>query len=291
MLKNKLKHLPDRKQEEIKHLVSLICDHYSPATIILFGSYARGNWVEEKFEEDVPYHRYQSDFDVLVLVPDRSMKNQRRLEEYLEDLLNESEKIETPVTILVHDLHFINAQLAKCQYFFSDIRREGILIYGEDLLLKKAKKLSDQERAKLAKEDFEYWFESVNDFYDQFLFSFKKGRLNVSAFSLHQTAEKLYTTMLLVYTRYKPNTHDLRKLRKIVNAFDKRFSEVFLLDTPDKKRLFNLLRSAYVDARYKKTYVITQDELAQLQKEVNKLQRLTDTLCHEKITSLASTKA
>lgn len=283
--------MPDDKQREIKHLVSLICEHYTPITIILFGSYARGNWVEEKFEEDVPFHRYQSDFDILVLIADRSMRNQRQLEENLEDFLNESEKIATPVSILVHNLDFVNAQLAKSQYFFSDIKRDGILLYGQDLLLKKAKKLSAQGRARLAKEDFEYWFESANDFYDQFLFSFEKGRLNISAFSLHQTAEKLYTTMLLVYTRYKPNSHDLRKLRKMANACDERFSDVFLLNNPENKRLFNLLRAAYVDARYKKTYVITQDELAELQKKVNKLQKLTDTLCHEKIASLASGKA
>ncbi len=92
-----------------------------PTTIILFGSYARGNWVKEKFEDDVPLHRYQSDCDVLVLIADRSMRNQRRLEENL-----------------VHDLDFVNAQLAKAQYFFSDIKREGILLYGPDLLLKKA---------------------------------------------------------------------------------------------------------------------------------------------------------
>jgi len=283
--------LPEDKQQEIKHLVNLICEHYAPTTIILFGSYARGNWVEEKFEDDVPFHRYQSDFDVLILIADRSMRGQRQLEENLEDLLNESEQIATPVSILVHDLDFVNAQLAKTQYFFSDIKREGILLYGQDLLLKKAKKLSQQERERLAKEDFKYWFESAIDFYEGFEFYLEKGRLNISAFSLHQTAEKLYTTMLLVYTRYKPNTHDLRKLRKIVNAFDERFSEVFLLNNPENKRLFNLLRAAYVDARYKKTYVITQDELAQLQKEVNKLWQLTDTLCQEKIADLVSDKA
>jgi len=283
--------LPDDKQREIKHLASLICEHYTPTTIILFGSYARGNWVEEKFEEDVPFHRYQSDYDVLVLIDDRRINNQRQLEENLEDLLNESDQIATPVSILVHDLDFINAQLAKSQYFFSDIKKEGILLYGQDLLLKKAKKMSPVQRSQLAEEDFKFWFDKAIDFYDGFEFYLEKGSLNIAAFSLHQTAEKLYTTMLLVYTRYKPNSHDLRKLRKMANACDERFSDVFLLNNQEKKRLFNLLRAAYVDARYKKTYVITQDELAELQKEVNKLRRLTDVLCHEKIASLASGKA
>ena len=153
------------------------------------------------------------------------------LEENLEDWLSESEKIATPVSILVHDLDFINSQLAKSQYFFSDIKRDGILLYGQDLLLKKAKNLSRQDRAKLAQEDFEYWFESANRILETYQFNFDKKYYDHAAFELHQATEKLYTTMLLVYTRYKPNTHDLRKLRKMVNAFD---------------------------ARYKKTYVITQ---------------------------------
>ena len=160
--------MPDDKQQEIKHLVSLICEHYAPTTIILFGSYARGNWVEEKFEEDVPFYRYQSDFDILVLITDRSLRNQRRLEENLEDFLNESEKISTPVSIVVHNFDFVNTQLAKTQYFFSDIKREGVLLYGQDLLLKNTDKLSQQERVRLAKEDFEYWFESAIDFYEGF---------------------------------------------------------------------------------------------------------------------------
>jgi len=269
-------------------MVSLICEHYAPTTIILFGSYARGNWVEEKFEEDVPFYRYQSDFDILVIITDRSLRNQRRLEENLEDFLNESEKIATPVSILVHDLDFVNMQLAKTQYFFSDIKREGILLYGQDLLLKNTKKLSQQERIRLAKEDFEYWFESAEKFSKGFDFYFSQDDFSMAAFMLHQVTEKLYATMLLVYTRYKLNTHDLRKLRKLVNAFDERFNEVFVLNNPENKRLFNLLRAAYVDARYKKTYVITQDELAQLQKKINKLRQLTETLCQEKIASLIS---
>jgi len=109
--------------------------------------------------------------------------------------------------------------------------------------------------------------------------------LTKAAFLLHQTTEQLYTTILLVFTRYKPNTHDLHTLRKMANSIDDRFGQAFLLDNKENKKLFDLLRAAYVGARYKKSYAITHDELNNLQNKVEKLQVLTKKLCEEKINS------
>ena len=47
-MKNSLNHLPTQKKEEIKHLVRLIRQVPIVEMIILFGSYARGNWVDEE---------------------------------------------------------------------------------------------------------------------------------------------------------------------------------------------------------------------------------------------------
>jgi hypothetical protein len=35
----------------------------------------------------------------------------------------------TPVTVIVHDIDFINKMLLELQYFFTDIEKEGILLY------------------------------------------------------------------------------------------------------------------------------------------------------------------
>ena len=37
----------------------------------------------------------------------------------------------------------------------------------------------------------------------------EKGLLKKAAFELHQTAEALYTAIELVFTNYKPKSHDL----------------------------------------------------------------------------------
>jgi len=283
-VKRELTHLPINKQEELDELERAIHAYYPAVVmIILFGSYARGNWVEEKYEDNIHY-RYQSDFDVLVLTEERSKRKQQDLEQDLEEQLNQSDKIATPVSILVHNLDFVNAHLSKTQYFFSDIRREGILLYGiENFQLQESKKLTAHDRQRLAQDDFDFWFESAGRFFEAYQFNLEKKYYSNAAFELHQATERLYTTMLLVYTRYKPNTHDIHTLRKMVNATDNRFIEVFTHESKENRRLFRLLRKAYVDARYKKTYLITHEELVSLQAEVERLQALTEKLCKEKI--------
>jgi len=283
-MKNEITHLPAEKQQELDELTRVVREYYpSIIMVILFGSYARGNWVEEKYEDNIHY-RYQSDFDILIIVEERNKSRQLDLEHSLEETLDRSDKIKTPVSILVHNLDFVNAHLLRTQYFFSDIKREGVLLYGvKQFQLQEPKKMSRQDRIQYAQEDFDFWFESARRFLEAYQFFFEKKYLSNAAFELHQVTERLYTTVLLVYTRYKPSTHDLRTLRKMVNSIDERFGQIFMIDNQENKRLFDLLRAAYVDARYKKTYTITHDELIKLQEEVKKFQELTKNLCEEKI--------
>lgn len=126
---------------------------------------------------------------------------------------------------------------------------------------------------------------SANDFYDTFNFCFEKNKYSQAAFLLHQVTERLYNCILLVFTRYKPKTHDLEELRSFVNTLDQRFIRVFSITIPEENRLFNLLCKAYVDARYNQNYRITQNELSWLAKKVQELTHLTETLCQEKINS------
>ena len=43
-MKNSLEHLPKQKQAELKLIAKKIREHIEPEMIILYGSYARGDW-------------------------------------------------------------------------------------------------------------------------------------------------------------------------------------------------------------------------------------------------------
>lgn len=282
-MKNSLSHLPQAKQQELHEVVQLIRQMAPAEMIVLFGSYARGDWIEE-YADDGIHFQYQSDIDLLVVVETRSTSEQSRLEREIKKAIKQLSTVNTPVSLIVHDIEFVNRRLTRAQYFFSDIKNEGVLLYdSEKFTFKTPRELTPKERYLLAKDDFEYWMESAKRFYKVFSFCFSENDYANAAFELHQTTERLYSAILLVFTRYKPNTHNLQELRHLVNAVDPRFIKVFSLATDEEERLFSLLCDAYVDARYKKNYIVTSEELNYLSNEVQALTRLTETLCQEKI--------
>lgn len=289
-MKTDFGYLPSEKQAELKKMLEIIPESIPAEMIILFGSYARNNWVEEKYDDE--HYRYQSDFDLLVIIENKSEFAQAKFERELEDKIEQSDLIKTPVSIIVHDIEFVNKRLSKAEYFFADIKKEGILLYdSQKYQLSETKELLPKERKKLAQEDFDYWMDTVNEFWIDFNNAFHRGSYKNAAFMLHQVTERLYCTILLVFTRYKPNSHDLSLLRKLVNSIDNQLASVFVLEDSEQRRLFKLLKKAYIEARYKRGYIITQEELTQLAKQVEELKKLGKQLCLEKINCLSESES
>ena len=91
---------------------------------------------------------------------------------------------------------------------------------------------------------------------------------------------------MLVASGYKPKTHNLETLGKIASRYYPEFLKIFPKKTEDEKRLFKQLKKAYIDARYKKDYSISKEELAYLAKRVEKLRDLVEKTCKAKIETL-----
>ncbi len=280
-MKTTLDHLPEHKRQELNWAVELIVEAVKPCMIILFGSYARGDWVEELADDGVHY-QYQSDFDILVLTKTESraskIEHKRSLHNSLQRVLT------TPVGLIAEDVELVNHHLKKGQYFFSDIQREGILLYtNKSFILSSPREPNNREKKKLAEEDFKYWNDSAVGFVKGFHFYLGEKENNKAAFLLHQATESFYNAVLLVYTRYKPKIHDLLKLSQRVACLEPQFLRAFPEGTLEEKERFELLRKAYVDARYSPSYNISLEELEWLGERVAHLKSLTEKYCQEKI--------
>ncbi len=285
-MKDSLNHLPDRKRGELARIVSIIRDSAPQAEmIILFGSYARGDAVEDVTVEGNTTYEYSSDFDILVIVESKALADNLDLWYEIEDEAGKL-PVETPVKIIAHEIKFVNGKLEKGQYFFSDIKKEGIILYdSKKCKLAEARELTPQERLGQAKADYKQWFTSAKEFYERFEEGFKKQQYKNAAFQLHQAAEAFYGAVLLVYTNYKPKTHDLDTLRRLAANHDPAFFTVFPLRTKQERDRFDLLRQAYVGARYHDDYKITPQELKYLARCVELLREQVETSCEEKMRS------
>jgi len=283
-MKKSLRHLPKQKRDELKTVVRMMREELDVEMIILFGSYARGDWVEELAPDEFHY-TYQSDFDILV-VADKKLASRQRKWDGLEDRFMRSSVVKTPVTMIHHSIGYLNDKLSKGQYFFSDIKKEGILLYdsGRNELAEEQEMTPEQYRKK-AERYYKKWFESANEFLETHTFNISKRQNKIAAFLLHQATERYYSALLLVLTDYKPKTHDIKKLGKLVAAQEPKLLEVFPLGTAEERKRFELLRKAYVDARYEDDYKITLKELKWLGARVKILKDLTETVCKKKIES------
>ena len=286
-MKKSLRHLPKRKKDELKTVVRMIREEFDVEMIILFGSYARGDWVEELGPDEFHY-TYQSDFDILVIA-DKKLAGKHRKWGILEGNIRRSSVIPTPATLIHHSIGYLNAQLSEGQYFFSDIKKEGILLYNSERNeLAEEKELTPEEYRNKAEKNYRKWYKSASEFLDATFYEIKNKHNNKAAFELHQATERFYSALLLVLIDYKPKTHDIERLGNLVAAQEPKLLEVFPKGTEEERNRFELLRKAYVDARYDDDYKILRKELQWLGARVKKLQKLTEDICTKKIDSFAT---
>ncbi len=286
-MKKSLAHLPKNKQKELKRIVSVIRDQCDDVEmIILFGSYARGNYKEETDLKPDRKSGHKSDYDILVVTQAKStaintilwQKITRECDDFV---------LSAYARIIAHDIQELNIKLAKAQYFYTDVKKEGCLLYDSaNFKLACKRKLKLDERQRIAQDYFEHWFESASTFFRYVFPSINNGDNNYAAFNLHQTAEHSYKTILLVFTNYNPNEHLLGLLGNLATEYDIGLKDIFPRKTKEERDRFELLDYAYIGARYDPDYRISREELEYLSKRVKLLLDLTEKICKAKIKSI-----
>jgi len=285
-MRTEYSHLPEHKQSEMKKIIGALIPQYKDIEmVILYGSYARGTWVEDKYIEKGIIYEYKSDYDLLIIL---SKNSQANADSFLQSVTGRLEelKLDTPVHPIFHGIEFVNEALREGNYFFGDIKKEGILLFNTSRYqLDEKREMSPAEIAKRAQEDFDYWLSSADDFLVNCKNAFDRGRFNNAAFELHQATERYYGALQIVFTGYKPKTHDIEILGWLAKALHIEFDRVFPKATAIERQRFALLKKAYVDARYKADYQIGKNDLEYLAERVQLLRDLTEKFCKEKIAS------
>ncbi len=287
-MKTSLTHLPANKQEELRLLRDVIATDKNVHMVILFGSYATGKWVHDVYAEDGTTYSYDSDYDILVITPTENFSNKIKIEEAINVKCVVPGRVKTSINTIFHGIKHVNNALLYGNYFFSDIKKEGIMLFDSGKYgLAEAKELTKEEQKSKMLENFEQWFESGNDFKRHYTYAMFDETYKPAAFMLHQAAERYYTTILLTYTDYRPKEHNLRELDLKAQASDIRFKEVFPKETNEQIDRFELLVRAYIDARYRmKQYHITKEDLVYLGERVQLLREMTQRICGERIESI-----
>ncbi|ADU12226.1 HEPN domain protein [Asticcacaulis excentricus CB 48] len=297
MLADKLEHLPDVKRRELTRVVQILFDEFEDATktalsdkrkagrilkIILFGSYARGDWVEDRSSG------YRSDYDILIVVNGQAFTDLQdywaKADEHLIREYTVTEHIRTPVNFIVHSLNEVNDNLARGRPFFVDIARDGIMLYeapGHPLVAPKP--LTEAERLAEARGHYDLWISKASSALSGAAFYMERGEKNDAAFLLHQAAERAYHCLLLTLSLYSPKSHRITMLRSQAEVLDDRLKGIWPNETKLHRQAFDRLRRAYVEARYSASYSIGEDELSWLSERVGLLQKTIEAVCQDRL--------
>ncbi|PVM88599.1 HEPN domain-containing protein [Caulobacter endophyticus] len=301
-MKSNLDHLPDRQQEELTAITGHLLRGFETATaggtstwrryakihkIILFGSYARGDFVDE------PENGYLSDFDILVVVSDEKLTDIADYWYETEQKILHDPTIGRIVNLLVNDLEDINKSLDAGLYFFREVIDQGIVLYEvPGHAFNPLKPLTPLAALELASQYFQDQIDAIETSLERAGDAIAKGQIKdwpqKAAFDLHQATEAAYIAVLQVTGFYAPRSHNIKFLRSQAEAKAPALTAAWPRDTRDQRKPFEKLKRAYVDARYNKaSYKISTAELSDLKRTVEALIGLVRSVCGARLSQLA----
>lgn len=297
-MKSDLDHLPQSKQQELERIQRILLEEFEVAIaqatkphkrdgkvykIILFGSYARDDWVDE------PENGYQSDYDLLVVVSHADLTDIAHYWYIAEDRILRDPAIARPVNIIVHSLDEVNSALKRGEYFWVDIARDGIALYELPChALATPMPLTPVDAYRMAQDYFDYWLPLADHAQSLYRTSVENGVLRDAAFMLHQATERLYICFLLVRTLYFPRSHNIKFLRSLSEDKEPRLVDAWPRATRIDRSRFERLKRAYVEARYSTSYAITNDDLDALAASIERLRAIVVEVSEERLAELKS---
>lgn len=290
-MKNSIDFLPERKQRDLRELAALIRDEVKDVVmIILYGSYAANTYVERDERRDYGVRTiYMSDYDLLVVTKRRLGERESTVEARVRERFaaGKNDKTLPRPQIINESISKLNDALTMGRYFYVEIVAKGIMLYDSgECQLATPGELDYAEIKKMAEEYYGDKFSDGLDFFKGANFYYQEENYHMTAFMLHQATESFLKTIPLVYILYGYKEHDLQFLIEKCKPYTLELAKVFPCDTDEEKRLFDLLRRAYLEARYnKKNFIVTKADIDALVPKIELLRDIVEKVCKEKLTN------
>ncbi|MGX1747163.1 MULTISPECIES: HEPN domain-containing protein [unclassified Brevundimonas] len=298
-MKDALDHLPERQQRELARIRSILLEEFDRAIhagggptqswrrdgkilkIILFGSYSRDDWV------DAPETGYLSDFDILVIVSHEKLTEIANYWYVAEDKIERDPAIGRIVNVIVHTMAEVNSGLTQGQYFWTGVIKDGVELYalpGHPFAMPKP--LTPQEAADMAEKYQSEWLGKISEALAGAEFYAARQNVKDAAFLLHQAVERAYACFLLVHAFYFPRSHNIKFLRSQAETLDKALIAAWPREHRADRRRFEMLKRAYVEARYSDQYDLSVEDLAWLTDGARRLRDLVEATCRNRLATL-----
>mgnify|MGYP003252813605 CR=1 FL=1 len=286
-MKSDITFLPERKQRDLHELVTLIREEIEDVVmVILYGSYAKNTYVELDERHDFGVRTYyMSDYDLLVVTQRRlGVKEATVNTRIKERFLSGKGEFQTYPQLINESFTKLNHALSEGRYFYVEIVNQGIVLYDvAKFTLATPRELDYRALRRMAQEYYNTKFAKGERFLRYAGVAYADKEYVDCSFFLHQSAEYFIKVIPLVFSLYGYKEHDLHFLCEKSKPFTTELATVFPCDCEEEKRLFELLRSAYIEARYNDKFVVTKADIDALLPKIELLRDVVKRVCKERL--------
>lgn len=287
-MKTSIDFLPSRKQRDLRELVAIARKEIKDIVmIILYGSYAKNTYVECDDRRDFGVKEYfMSDYDILIVTKRSLGGKESTVASRITDAFLKTKgniQFQTCPQIINESIKELNNALSEGHYFYVDILTQGVMLYDSgEYKLATPRDLDYSEILKMARDFYDVRFPRGKRFIRYSQIAYDDNEIADCSFFLHQATENFLKSIPLVYALYGYKDHDLKFLIDKCKPFTLELAKVFPCHTDEEKRLFDLLRRAYIESRYNSKFEITKEDIDALVPKIELLRDIVEKVCRER---------
>jgi uncharacterized protein len=264
--------LPDITTPGFQLVIDGLVLDIAPVAVVCFGhSFSVANHMSCFQSTSSEHHHY----DLLVVQPN---SNHYKDHEII-DLIKCRFPDELSVNVLSHSERSVSTALAEQHPFFTKVFGEGQVLYlahnnhleidkigASDAISDESKQWRECKRS----------FELSESFLEMASDALGSNIHDVAVFLLHQAMEQMCIASIKAHLKYRPATHNIVRLIALVGCYIPQARNLFPCNTTDERELFDFLKRAYSDVRYKTCYRVPAHIAFSLLERVNEFKNLID---------------
>ncbi|SKC45844.1 HEPN domain-containing protein [Ohtaekwangia koreensis] len=264
--------LADITTPEFRSIIDGIVREISPVAVVCFGHTLSIVNYTSCFQATTSEHHH---YDLLIV---QSNSNHYKDHEII-DLVKNEFPDGLSVNVLSHSERSVLTAIQQLHPFFCRVFREGHVLYlavNSPIKMDKIKTVdADVDQSKLAQE-CKRSFDLSGNFLAMASDALGSHLHDVAVFLLHQSMEQMCIASIKAHLKYRPTTHNLSKLIDLIGCYLPQVKSIFPCNTNDEQLMFDFLRRAYSDVRYKLNYRLPPHIAFSLLERVNEFQNLVE---------------
>ncbi|MCO5948019.1 HEPN domain-containing protein [Mucilaginibacter flavidus] len=193
-----------------------------------------------------PYTYY-----LLVVIDDSDKTPEHEATNKIEDICKQL----VAVFALVHSAAWASQEIVAGDHFWNNALYNGTEVYtSEGFTSPEHRAIGKDIWMETAGKDWNRWGKQGLQFLKGAKRFMEDEHYGIAAFMLHQAAESCLIGIVRVLSGYRTSSHNLMRMLRFTLLFTDEIMDVLELEKTEEAKLFNLLQSAYSEARYKSDF-------------------------------------